>query len=242
LILADWGFEHASELPVLLQCWDRSEWPRKRRRAGPRSAQCRCGKAHRGCAELSGPLCWRSQWHCQAVIFWITSISIEEVRELFWRGVFWTHYYTAATAGILGVVAIDRSFGLQAMYVVVFLLFLLCIWLERRRPVYFDSEPFVVGGDSALPPPGKQAQPPAGARQITRANQALTKYRLALLKKAPKCQETLNEELARYACSDRGVRRGARQSRSVICSPSRVAGTTTALLVLHQQGRQVTPQ
>jgi hypothetical protein len=36
--LKDWGFEHEADLPMLLQCWDKSKWPwpqrRSRRRKG----------------------------------------------------------------------------------------------------------------------------------------------------------------------------------------------------------------
>jgi len=71
------------------------------------------------------------------------------------------------------------------MYGVIFLLYLLCVRLEGRRPFYFDGGQLGPGGDPALPPPGKQALPPQGARQIARSNQALTKHRPALPKRSP---------------------------------------------------------
>jgi hypothetical protein len=41
----------------------------------------------------------------------------------------------------------------------------LCVWMERRRPVYIDGDLIMLGGENrpALPPPGKQALRPPGA-------------------------------------------------------------------------------
>jgi hypothetical protein len=44
------------------------------------------------------------------------------------------------------------------------------ICLARRRPIYFEGDPLVLGGDR-LPPPGKQTLPPLGAPQIGRSRQ-----------------------------------------------------------------------
>jgi hypothetical protein len=125
------------------------------------------------------------------IIVWITGTSIEEVRMAFWRGVFWVCFYVATGAVLLGVVAVYNMFGMAAMYAVVFLIVLLAIWTERRRPIYFgDGSEFGLdlGGDTpTLPPPGKQALPAPGAPQISMSKPALTtRQRPALPKRSPK--------------------------------------------------------
>jgi hypothetical protein len=94
---------------------------------------------------------------------------------LFWRGVFWALFATFTAAVLLWPVAVYETFGLPAMYAAIFLLFLLYLWTERRKPVYFDDgDLFMLGGDSrpVLPPPGERALPPPGPRQITRSQRS----------------------------------------------------------------------
>jgi hypothetical protein len=89
-----------------------------------------------------------------------------------WRAaVFWVVFYAATGTVLLGVVEVYNEFGLPAMYGAVLVLFLLCVWMERRRPVYLDDgDPFMLGGDrQALPSPGKKALPGPGAPRITRS-------------------------------------------------------------------------
>jgi hypothetical protein len=66
---------------------------------------------------------------------------------------------------------------------VVLLLFLLCLGLQRRAPLSTGDWDWL--GRKRLPPPGKQALPPQGARQIALSNQALAKHRPALPKRSP---------------------------------------------------------
>ena len=104
-------------------------------------------------------------------------------RTLLLRAVFWVWLYGACGIVCGGLVAVYYLFGIPAMYGVVFLLYLLCVRLEARRPVYLDNWPFGPGRDPALPPPGKPALPPPGARalpppsrrQIGRASSVLTR-------------------------------------------------------------------
>jgi hypothetical protein len=111
------------------------------------------------------------------IIFWITGTSIEEARMLFWRGVFWV-FFTAFVGGILfGIVAVYETFGLPAMWIAVFLLYLLYLWTERRKPIYFgDGYDMLWLGDRkpSLPPPGKPQMRPSGTPQIGRASTPLT--------------------------------------------------------------------
>ena len=69
--------------------------------------------------------------------------------------VFWLCFITFTSAGIIRVMVVGIVFGLPAMFGVVFLLFLLCVWLEGRTPVYLDNDFLRLGGDGkpALPPP-----------------------------------------------------------------------------------------
>jgi hypothetical protein len=89
-------------------------------------------------------------------IFWITGTSIEEARMLFWRGVVWV-FFTTFVGGILfGIVAVYETFGLPAMWIAVFLLYLLYLWTEHRKPIYFgDGYDMLWLGDRkpSLPPP-----------------------------------------------------------------------------------------
>jgi hypothetical protein len=39
LSLKDWGFEHEADLPLLQQCWDKSEWPWPQRRSRRRNKE-----------------------------------------------------------------------------------------------------------------------------------------------------------------------------------------------------------
>jgi hypothetical protein len=84
-------------------------------------------------------------------------------------------YFITAVGFMLGLVlAINYAFGLAAMCGAAFLLFLLCVRLERRSGLYTGSsglaELFGDGGP-ALPPPGTQALPPPGPPQIGQAKQ-----------------------------------------------------------------------
>jgi hypothetical protein len=104
------------------------------------------------------------------IIFWLTGASIEEARMLFWRGALWVCSTIFIGAIFLGLVAVYETFGLPAMWMAVFLLYLLYLWTEHRKPIYFgDGDDMLWLGDRkpALPPPGKQSLPPPGARQVT---------------------------------------------------------------------------
>jgi hypothetical protein len=69
----------------------------------------------------------------------------------------------------------------------VFVVVLICLRLQRGRPVYFgDGEIFRLGGGTptlpppgkpALPSPGKPTLPPPGTPQIGRSNPPLTTTR-----------------------------------------------------------------
>ena len=103
--------------------------------------------------------------------FLLEELGAPNFRTLLWRAVFWVCFAAFVGGIIFGVLAVGEAFGLRAMYAAIFLLFLLCIRLERRTPVYFDDgDPFMLGGDKALPPPGTQALPAPGPRQITRSH------------------------------------------------------------------------
>jgi hypothetical protein len=69
------------------------------------------------------------------IVYWATGdrVDEDEARMRFVRGAFWTFVTIGTTAILLGVVAIGKMFGLAAMGVAVFLLFLLCVRLERRQ-------------------------------------------------------------------------------------------------------------
>jgi hypothetical protein len=103
--------------------------------------------------------------------FLLAELGAPDARTLFRRIVFAIYFVAFVGAGILGVLAVYETCGLPAMYAVIFILFLLCVRLQRRRPVYFEGDPLVLGGRSppSLPPPGKRALPPSGRPQIGRS-------------------------------------------------------------------------
>jgi hypothetical protein len=100
------------------------------------------------------------------------------------RIVFWVRFYIIVFGALIGIMLIGNFFGLAAMAAVVFLLFLCALRMEGSAAVYRGDD--WLGSEPRLPPPGKQALPPPGARQIARSNQALTKHRPALPKRSPK--------------------------------------------------------
>jgi hypothetical protein len=54
-----------------------------------------------------------------------------------WRAaVFWIVFYAATGAVLLGVVAVGEEFALLAMIGAIFLLYLVYLWQERRKPIY----------------------------------------------------------------------------------------------------------
>jgi hypothetical protein len=89
--------------------------------------------------------------------------------------------FTTFTAAILlGIVAVYETFGLPAMWIAVLLLYLLYLWTEHRKPIYFgggDDMLWLGDRKPTLPPPGKPQLPPPGARQINQANTAITPSR-----------------------------------------------------------------
>jgi hypothetical protein len=114
------------------------------------------------------------------IILWITGTSIEEARMLFWRGVFWVCSATFIGGILLGLVAVYEQFGMAAMWLAVLLLYLLYLWTEHRKPIYFgggDDMLWLDGRKPTLPPPGKPQLPPSGAPQIGRASSAVAPSR-----------------------------------------------------------------
>jgi hypothetical protein len=103
--------------------------------------------------------------------------------------------------------------------IAIFLLFMLYLWTKRRKPVYFDGDPFALGGRSAsISAAARQAGAAAAQQAADRsvepdAHEAST----GVAEKEPQMQrqETLSKNW-----------------RSVICSPSRVADIATSCLVV----------
>jgi hypothetical protein len=111
------------------------------------------------------------------IIFWITGTSIEEAGMLFCRGALWVLFTAPIAAILLGLVAVYNEYGLPAMYGAVALLYLLYLGMQRGSSGYLDDGSMWLGGDKALPPPGKQRLPRPGPPQIGRASTAVASSR-----------------------------------------------------------------
>jgi hypothetical protein len=84
--------------------------------------------------------------------------------------VFWGFFYVGCFVLVAGVAAMGELFGPAGAVAAVFVLFVLYIWQQSRAPIYFDDgNVFMLGGDKALPPPGKRALQAPAARQISRS-------------------------------------------------------------------------
>jgi hypothetical protein len=77
---------------------------------------------------------------------------------------------TMIAAVLLGLSWLYVEYGMALFLVGAGLICLVGLLGERRRPVYFEGEPLRLGGNTpVLPPPGEQALPARGPRQIGRA-------------------------------------------------------------------------
>jgi hypothetical protein len=74
-------------------------------------------------------------------------------------------FYALTATMIFGVVAVYYTFGLPAMYGIIFIIFMVAIGMERKTGSAGFAEWFGSRGP-VLPPPGKRALPPPGAAQI----------------------------------------------------------------------------
>jgi len=91
---------------------------------------------------------------------------------IFKRIAFWTYFIAGTGILVGGVAAAGKLFGLPGLIAGIVALYILYLWSERRKPIYFDDgDLLMLGGDSrpALPPPGAQALPAPGPKQITRS-------------------------------------------------------------------------
>jgi hypothetical protein len=93
------------------------------------------------------------------VEFLLEEFGAPNARTLLLRIAFWTYVTTGTGIVLGGLVAIYQYFGVGAFYVAVFVVVLICLRLQRGRPVYFgDGEIFRLGGGRpTLRPPGKPA-------------------------------------------------------------------------------------
>jgi len=91
---------------------------------------------------------------------------------IFQRIAFWTYFIAGTGILVGGVAAAGKLFGLPGLIAGIVALYILYLWSERRKPVYFcdgDDAMMELFGGRALPPPSKRALAPPGPKQITRS-------------------------------------------------------------------------
>jgi hypothetical protein len=96
--------------------------------------------------------------------FLLDEFDAPDLRTIWWRVAFYTWVWGTTIIGLFGVVAVYEYFGLPAMAGVVFLIYVLCLRLERRSSLSATDWTWLNGNQ--LPPPGQQALPSSSAPRL----------------------------------------------------------------------------
>jgi hypothetical protein len=121
----------------------------------------------------------------------LDEFGVADFPTLLRRIAFWVRFYISVGAALIGIMLVGNFFGALAMSAVVFILFVLALNMEGRAPAYMRED---WPDQPRLPPSGKQALPPRGARQVARSNQALIEASTGVAEKETlKRQETLSK-------------------------------------------------